>query len=88
VSGLYPVHLRFPLGREPNAAAWLIPHDVGQQAEHDVRTLARASFAFVVEWVRRLSTLLTGDVPLWHLMRLVHSTDRRRPGHTAGGVTV
>jgi hypothetical protein len=35
-----------------------------------------------------LSTPLTSDVPPQHLMCLVHSTDRRRPGHPAGGVPI
>jgi hypothetical protein len=35
-----------------------------------------------------MSIPLTGDVPLEHLMCPVHSADRWRPGHPAGGVHV
>jgi hypothetical protein len=41
------------LGQGSNAAAWLIVRDVGQRAEHDVRALSRAAFAFIVERARR-----------------------------------
>jgi hypothetical protein len=44
--------------------------------------------AFIAERTRRLSTLLTGDVPPQHLMRPVHSTSRRRQGHPAVGAPV
>jgi hypothetical protein len=67
---------------------WLIARDVSQHVEPDVRPLRRAVSAFIVERTRRLSALLTGDVPLRHLMRHVHSAGRQRPGHTAGGVPV
>jgi hypothetical protein len=67
---------------------WLVAHDVSQQAEPDIRPLGRAVSAFIAERTRRLFALLTGDVPLRHLMRLVHSAGRRRPGHTASGVPV
>jgi hypothetical protein len=88
VSGLYLVRLCSPLGRGPNAATWLIARDVGQRADHDVGTLGRATFAFIAERMRPLSTLMFGDVPLRHLMRPIHFAGRRRPGHTAGGVPV
>jgi hypothetical protein len=61
---------------------------VGQRAGHDVRTLGRVVSAFIAERMRHLSTLMTGDVPLRHLMRPIHSAGRRRPGHRAGGVPV
>jgi hypothetical protein len=35
-----------------------------------------------------MSTPLAGDVPPQPLMSPVHSADRRRPGHLAGGVPV
>jgi hypothetical protein len=35
-----------------------------------------------------MSIPLAGDVPPQHLMCHVHSADRRRPGHPAGGVPV
>jgi hypothetical protein len=88
VSSLYPVRLRSPLGRRPDAATWLVARDVSQRAEPDVRPLGRAVSAFIAERTRRLSTLLTGDVPPQHLMRLVHSAGRRRQGHPADGVPV
>jgi hypothetical protein len=82
------VRLRSPLRRRPGAATWLIARDVGQRSGHDVRTLGRTVSAFIAERMCRLTTLLTGDVPLRHLMRAVHSAGRRRPGHPAGGVPV
>jgi hypothetical protein len=88
VSGLYPKPLRSPLGRRSNAASWLIVRDVGQRVEHDVRALSRASSTFIAEGTCRLSTLLTGDVPPWHLLRPVHSAGRRRQGHLADGAPV
>jgi hypothetical protein len=88
VSGLYPVRLRSPLRRRPDAATWLIASDVSQHAEPNVRPLGRAVSAFIAERTRRLSTLLTGDVPSQHLMRPVHSTGRRYQGHPADGAPV
>jgi hypothetical protein len=38
--------------------------------------------------MRRLSTLLTGDVPPQHLMRPIHSAGRWRQGHPADGAPV
>ena len=81
MSRLYPERLRSPLGRGSNTATWLIVCDVGQWAEHDVRALGRAASTFIAERTRRLSTLLTGDVPPRHLLRPVHSAGRRRQGH-------
>jgi hypothetical protein len=46
-----------------NTATWLIVRDVGQWAVHDVRTLGRAISTFIAERTRRLSALLTGNVP-------------------------
>jgi hypothetical protein len=66
VSRVYPVRLRSPLRRRPVAATWLVARDVSQWVEWvepDVRPLSRAVSAFIVERTRRLSTLLTGDVP-------------------------
>jgi hypothetical protein len=88
VSGPYHVHFRSPLRRRPNAATWHIVCDVSQRAEPDVRPLGRAVSAFIAEKTRRLTIPLTGDVPSQHLMCLVHSAGRRRPGHPAGGVLV
>jgi hypothetical protein len=57
------VRLRSPLRWRPDAAMWLVARDVSQRAEPDVRPLGRAVSAFIEERTRRLSTLLTGDVP-------------------------
>jgi hypothetical protein len=77
-----------PHGRGSNAAIWLIIHDVGRRAEHDVRALGYAASAFIVERTRRLSTLLTDDVPPQHLLRPIHSASKRRQGHPVGGTPV
>jgi hypothetical protein len=53
-----------------------------------MRALSRAASAFIAEGTRRLSTLLTGDVPPWHLLRPVHSVGRRRQGHPADGAPI
>jgi hypothetical protein len=82
------LHLRSPLRQRPDAATWFVAHDVSQRAEPDARPLGRAVSAFIAERTRRLSTLLTGDVPLQHLMRPIHSAGRRRQGHPADGVPV
>jgi sorbitol-specific phosphotransferase system component IIA len=42
----------------PNATTWLIARDIGQRAEHDVRTLGHVTSSFIAERMRRLSTLL------------------------------
>jgi hypothetical protein len=88
VSGLYPEPLRSPLGRRSNVASWLIVRDVGQRAERDIRALSHAASAFIAEGTRRLSTLLTGDVPPRHLLRPVHFAGRPRQGHPADGAPV
>jgi hypothetical protein len=82
------VRLRSPLRRSPDDATWLLACDISQRAEPDVRPLGRTTFAFIAERTRRLSTLLTGDVPPQHLMRPVHSTGRRRQGHPADGMPI
>ncbi len=88
MSGPYAMRLRSPLRRRPDAATWLVARDISQRAEPDVRPLGRAISAFIVERTRRLSTLLTGDVPSHHLMCPVHSTGRRRQSHPADGASV
>jgi hypothetical protein len=67
------VRLRSQLRRRSDATTWLVAHDISQQEEPNVRPLGRAVSTFIVERTRRLSTLLTGDVPPQHLMRPVHS---------------
>jgi hypothetical protein len=84
----YPMRLRSPLRRRPAAAAWLVAPDISQRAEPDVRPLGHAVFAFIVERMRCMSTLLTSDVPPQHLMRPVHSAGRWREGHPTDGVPV
>jgi hypothetical protein len=58
------VRLRSPLRQRPDAATWLVARDISQRAEPDVRPLGRVVSAFIAERTHRLSTLLTGDVPL------------------------
>jgi hypothetical protein len=82
------VRLRSPLRRRSDAATCLVARDISQQAEPDVRPLGRAVSALIAERTRRLSTLLTGDVPPQHLMRPVHSAGRWRQGHPADGAPV
>jgi hypothetical protein len=82
------VRLRSPLRRRPDAATWLVAHDISQRAEPDVSPLGRTVSAFIAERTHRLSTLLTGDVPPQHLMRPVHSAGRRRQGHPVDGTPI
>jgi hypothetical protein len=77
-----------PLRRRPDAPTWLFARDISQRVEPDVRPLDRADSAFITERTRRLSTLLTGDVPPQHLLRLVHSASRRHQGHPTDGASV
>jgi hypothetical protein len=69
VSGPYRIRFCSPLRRRPDAATW--------PTARDVRPLGRATFAFIADKPRRLSTLLAGDVPPQHLMCPVHSAGRR-----------
>jgi hypothetical protein len=73
--------------RRSGAAKRPTVRDVSLRDGPDVRPLGHAALAFIVEKTRRLTTPLTGDVPLRHLMRPVHSTGRRCPSHLAGGVS-
>jgi hypothetical protein len=82
------MRFRSLLRRRPDAATWSIARDISQRAEPDVRPLGRAASAFMAERTRRLSIPLTGDVRPQHLMCLVHSAGRRRPGHPTDGVPV
>jgi hypothetical protein len=74
--------------RRPDAATWPAAHDVSQRVEPDVRPLGYAASAFIEDKMRRLSIPLAGGVPPLHLLRPVHSTGRRRPIHSVGGVPV
>jgi hypothetical protein len=80
--------MRSPLRRRLDAATCLVARDISQRAEPDVRPLDRADSAFITERTRRLSTLLTGDVPPQHLLRPVHCAGRRRQGHPTDGAPV
>jgi hypothetical protein len=82
------VRLRSPLRRRSDAATWLVARDISQRAEPDVRPLGRIVSALIAKRTRRLSTLLTGDVPPQYLMRHVHSAGRRLQGHPADGAPV
>jgi hypothetical protein len=82
------VRLRSPLRRRPDVVTWLVARDISQRPEPNVRPLGPAVSAFIAERTRRLSTLLTCDVPPQHLMRPVHSTGRRRQGHPADDTSV
>jgi hypothetical protein len=82
------VRFRSSLRRRPDAATWPSSRDVSQRVEPDVRPLGRAVYAFIAEKTRCLSTPLTGNVTLQHLMCPVHSAERQRPGRLAGGVSV
>jgi hypothetical protein len=84
----YPMRLRSPLKRRLAAAAWLVARDVSQRAGHDVRPLGHAVSTFIAERTRRLSTLLTGDVPPQHLMRPVHSAGRWHQSHPTDSAPV
>jgi hypothetical protein len=55
-----------------------IARDVSLRAEPNVRPLGHVVYAFIAERTRRLSILLTDDVPSQHLMCPIHSTGRRR----------
>jgi hypothetical protein len=83
-----PRNATAPPRRRPMATVWPTARDVSPRAEPDVRPLGRAVSTFIAEKTRRLTILLTGDVPLQHLMCTVNSAGRRRPGHPAGGVPV
>jgi hypothetical protein len=73
--------------RRPSAVKRPTMHDVSMRDGPDVRPLGHAALAFIVERTRRLTTPLTGDVTLQHLMCPVRSAGRRRPSHPAGGVS-
>jgi hypothetical protein len=82
------MRLHSPLRRSPDAAAWHLARDISQRAEPDVRPLGHAVSACIAKRTRRQTTLLRGDVPPQHLMRPVHSTGRRRQGHSTDSVPI
>jgi hypothetical protein len=75
--------LRSSLRQGPGATTWSATHDVRRGLEPDVRPRGHAISAFIVEIVRRLTALQTGDVPTRHLMCPFHSDGRRRPDQAA-----
>jgi hypothetical protein len=87
-SGPIRIHFCFPLKRSPDAATWHAARDVSQRAEPDVRPLGYATSTFSADKARRLSIPLAGGVPPQHLLRPVHSADRRRSVHSACEVPV
>ena len=54
--------------RRPSAAKRPTVRDVSLRDGPDVRPLGHAALAFIMEKTRRLTTPLTGDMPLQHLM--------------------
>jgi hypothetical protein len=80
--------LALPAQAESQCCHMVVARDISQRAEPDVRPLGRAVSTFIAERMRRLSALLTDDVPPRHLMRHVHSVSRRRQGHPTDGVPI
>jgi hypothetical protein len=85
-SGPYRIRFFSPPRRRPDAAAWPTARDISQRAEPDVRPLGYVASAFIEDKARRLSIPLAGGVSPLHLLRPVHSSGRRQPVHSAGGV--
>ena len=84
-----PVHATFLFpGQVETWYSQAAYYDVSMRDGPDVRPLGHAAPAFIVERMHCLTTPLTGDVPLQHLMCPVHSAGRQRPGRLAGGVPV
>jgi hypothetical protein len=73
-----PCALALPAQAESRCCHVVVARDISQRAEPNVRPLGRTISAFIAERTRRMSALLTGDVPPRHLMRPVHSAGRRR----------
>jgi hypothetical protein len=83
-----PVHATFLFpGQAETWYSQAAYYDVSMWDGPDVRPLGHAAPAFIVERTRRLTTPLTGDVPLQHLMCPIRSTGRRCPSHPTGGVS-
>jgi hypothetical protein len=68
--------------------AWLVARDGSQRAEPDVRPPKPRNLCIYCGEDTSPATTLTGDVSSQHLIRLVHSAGRRRPGHPADGTPV
>jgi hypothetical protein len=73
VSRPYPACSRYPQGWRPAAAAWLLPCDISQRAEPDVRPLKPRGLCIYCGDDAPPATMLTDDVPSRHLMRPVLS---------------
>jgi hypothetical protein len=78
------IHFCSPPRRRPDAATWPTTRDVSQRAEPNVRPPGYTASAFIEDKARHLSIALTHGVPPPHLLRPVHSADRRQPIHFAG----
>jgi hypothetical protein len=68
--------------------AWLVAHDSSQRAKPDVRPLKPRSLCIYCGEDAPPTTMLTGNMPSQHLIRLVHSAGRRRQDHPADGTPV
>jgi hypothetical protein len=82
----YPRNFLFP-GQAETWYSQAAYYDVSMRDGPDVRPLGHAAPAFIVERTHRLTTPLTGDVPLQHLMCPVRSTSKRRPSHPTCGMS-
>jgi hypothetical protein len=65
-----------------------VARDISQRAEPDIWPLKPRSLCIYCGEDAPPATTLTDDVPSQHLMRPVHSADRRRQGHPADGAHV
>jgi hypothetical protein len=88
VSRPYPTCSRYPRRWKPAAAAWLVARDISQRVELDVRPIKPRVVCIYCGEDTPPATMLTGDVPSWHLMRSVLSAGRRRQGRPADGTPI
>jgi hypothetical protein len=88
VSGPYRIRFCSSPKRRPDAAAWPTARDVSQRPKPDARPLGYTTSPFIEDKVRHLSIPLAGGVSPLHLLRPVHSSGRRRPIHSTGGMPV
>jgi hypothetical protein len=70
------------------AATWLVARDISQRAEPDVRPVNLRGLCIYCGEDTPTATMLTDNVPSWHLMRPVLSAGRRRQGHSADGTPI
>jgi hypothetical protein len=76
MSGPYRIRFCSLPRRSPDAAMWHGARDVSQRAETDARPLGCAASTFIADKARHLSNPLASNVPPWHLLSPIHSTDR------------